>query len=121
MKKKENIDIKIGIVDDERNPQTLGTIDIPSQQPPVPELKLPEPIPYKPAPPLEVKIGPPSGIIQRQVVKDGLRSMRFAYLQGDEDQLENDILDWFLADKPEIIFYCNWVVGITVYILFIYR
>lgn len=42
------------------------------------------------------------------------------YMQGDEDELQEEILKFFL-ENPKIIYQINWTVGIATYFMFIYR
>ena len=42
------------------------------------------------------------------------------YNQGDEDHLQDAMLEFF-STNPKIIYNTTWVVGITTYFMFIYR
>jgi hypothetical protein len=42
------------------------------------------------------------------------------YNQGDEDYLQDAMLEFF-STNPKIIYTTTWVVGITTYFMFIYR
>ena len=119
--KKENTTPQLGITDDGRGAHTVGTVPAALPDQSTPELKMPpKPSDVPETPPMQTIIKPTANY-QKQTVKSDTHSMIFAYVQGDENSLQNDILDWFVEENPEIIFYCNWALGITVYLLFIYR
>lgn len=55
-----------------------------------------------------------------KIPKDLIFCYIISYDQGDEDRLQDAMMEFFLT-TPQIIYSTTWVVGITTYFMFIYR
>jgi hypothetical protein len=104
-----------------KKPQKIDTlqIEIPEPEPIVELPKIPEP---------QKEIEPTINIMSKVDTKlittqedNSLNSRLISYMQGDENDVQGEILEFFAEEKPKIIYQTTWVIGIMTYFLFIYR
>ena len=67
-----------------------------------------------------IKTLQPQIIVKPQETTE-LSSQLIYYMQGDEDVLQEELLNFFTQKSPKIVWETTWTVGITTYFLFIYR
>jgi hypothetical protein len=76
-------------------------------------------IPIIPEVSQEIKTSPAQVTVEKE--KSPVMTVHMIYYnQGDEDQLQDAMLEFF-ETNPKIIYSTTWVVGITTYFMFIYR
>jgi DNA repair protein RadC len=69
--------------------------------------------------PKSIVTSPPQANIKIEKTNQ-LTSHLIYYLQGDEEAMQDAMLDFF-SKNPKIIYSTTWTVGIATYFMFIYR
>lgn len=76
--------------------------------------------PYTETPPIEIPLS--GGTVKKDVkTTRDIKSIILTSIQGDEGEFQELLLDFMVKEQPKIIFTHTWTIGISVYLLIIYR